>query len=233
MLDDGGLVSLFAVVELCQYSLVSPSGDDVIRTIREVPVAWADRYFTVLACLGVRGSVDKIFRSFIALDLQILDDLGLRRFDHQQSIDLYELVIARDHTASFVITPKRDIEEWLGLFDALILAYSTAALTAAVVTTASSLRGDRFGSKVLARKEGTGADLFEIGALAAAPEELAADLEWGWIELSRGGTGITVLMPECSPAAIGWLIASAFEAALSLEPAPQTLSVRVTREDQP
>ena len=42
----------------------------------------------------------------------------------QQSIDLYELVIARHRTASFVITSNRAVDEWLGLFDDPILANS-------------------------------------------------------------------------------------------------------------
>ena len=62
-------------------------------------------------------STDKTFRSFIAPDLLILDDLGLHRMTQQQSIDLYELVIARHRTASFVITSNRAVDEWLGLFD--------------------------------------------------------------------------------------------------------------------
>ena len=53
-----------------------------------------------------------------------LDDLGLHRMTQQQSIDLYELVIARHRTASFVITSNRAVDEWLGLFDDPILGNS-------------------------------------------------------------------------------------------------------------
>ena len=50
-----------------------------------------------------------------------------------QSIDLYELVIARHRTASFVITSNRAVDEWLGLFDDPILgtAPSTGSPTPA------------------------------------------------------------------------------------------------------
>lgn len=61
---------------------------------------------------------------FAAADLLVLDDLGLHRLDQQQSIDRYELVIARHRTASFVITSNRDVEEWLSLFDDPILGNS-------------------------------------------------------------------------------------------------------------
>ena len=68
--------------------------------------------------------MDKTFRSFIAPDLLILDDLGLHRMTQLQSIALYELVIARHRTASFVITSNRAVDEWLGLFDDPILGNS-------------------------------------------------------------------------------------------------------------
>ena len=58
------------------------------------------------------------------MSLLILDDLGLHRMTQQQSIDLYELVIARHRTASFVITSNRAVDEWLGLFDDPILGNS-------------------------------------------------------------------------------------------------------------
>ena len=49
---------------------------------------------------------------------------GLHRMSQQQSIDLYELVIARHRRASFVITSNRAVDEWLGLFDDPILGNS-------------------------------------------------------------------------------------------------------------
>ena len=69
-------------------------------------------------------STDKTFRSFLSPDLLILDDLGLHRLTQQQSIDLYELVIARHRASSFVVTSNRAVDEWLGLFDDPILGNS-------------------------------------------------------------------------------------------------------------
>ena len=73
---------------------------------------------------GCTHSTDKTFRSFLSPDLLILDDLGLHRLTQQQSIDLYELVIARHRTSSFVVTSNRAVDEWLGLFDDPILSNS-------------------------------------------------------------------------------------------------------------
>ena len=69
-------------------------------------------------------SVDKTFHTFLSPDPLILDDLGLHPLDYQQSIDLYQLVIARHRTASFVITSDHSVEEGLGLFDDPILRNS-------------------------------------------------------------------------------------------------------------
>lgn len=104
--------------------LAQALGYAAVRAGHTVRFAPADRYFREMAQARVNHSVDKTFRSFLSPDLLILDDLGLHRFDHQQSIDLYELVIARHRTASVVITSNRSVEEWLSLFDDPILGNS-------------------------------------------------------------------------------------------------------------
>ncbi len=72
----------------------------------------------------VGHSGEKTFRSFLAPDLLIIDDLGLHRLTGQQSTDLYELIIGRHRRSSFVITSNRAVDEWLGLFDDPILGNS-------------------------------------------------------------------------------------------------------------
>jgi DNA replication protein DnaC len=53
-----------------------------------------------------------------------VDDFGLRRLDHEQSSDLYEVIIERHRRASTIVTSNRAIEEWIPLFDDPILAQS-------------------------------------------------------------------------------------------------------------
>ena len=72
----------------------------------------------------VDNSVDRAFRSFLTSDLLILDDLGLHRLTAQQSADLYELILNRHRSSSFVITSNRAVDEWLSLFDDPILGNS-------------------------------------------------------------------------------------------------------------
>ena len=72
----------------------------------------------------VDNSLDRTFRSFLSPDLLILDDLGLHKLTAQQSADLYELIIGRHRSSSFIITSNRAVEEWLSLFDDPILGNS-------------------------------------------------------------------------------------------------------------
>ena len=99
-------------------------GYAAVRSGHSVRFVTADQYFRELAQARVDHSTEKASRSFLAPDLLILDDLGLHRLSAQQSIDLYELIIGRHRSSSFVITSNRAVEEWLGLFDDPILGNS-------------------------------------------------------------------------------------------------------------
>ena len=71
----------------------------------------ADDYFRVMNQARVDNSLERSFRSFLAPDLLILDDLGLHRFTAQQSADLYDLILNRHRASSFVITSNRAVDE--------------------------------------------------------------------------------------------------------------------------
>ena len=117
-------VLLVGPVGVGKSFLAQALGFAAIRAGHTVRFAHADDFFKTMTQARVDHSVDKAFRSFLAPDLLILDDLGLHRMTQQQSTDLYELIIARHRTASFVITSNRAVDEWLGLFDGPILGNS-------------------------------------------------------------------------------------------------------------
>ena len=77
----------------------------------------ADVLLKELAQARVDHTFEKTFRRFLAPDLLIVDDFGLRRLTAQQSQDLYELIIERHRRSSFAFTSNRGVDEWLGLFD--------------------------------------------------------------------------------------------------------------------
>ena len=76
----------------------------LIRAGHTVRFVHADGFFRAMAQARVDNSVDRTFRSFLAPDLLILDDLGLHRLTAQQSADLYKLILNR-HRASSSSSP--------------------------------------------------------------------------------------------------------------------------------
>jgi len=70
------------------------------------------------------NSFDRELRSWLAPDLLILDDFGLRKLMAQQSSDFYDVLVERDRHASTIITSNRAVDEWVALFDDPILANS-------------------------------------------------------------------------------------------------------------
>ncbi len=104
--------------------LAQALGYAAVRAGRSVRFIRADDFFRAMAQARMDHTAEKAFRSFIAPDLLIMDDLGLHRLNAQQSTDLYELIIGRHRHSSFVITSNRAVEEWLSLFDDPILGNS-------------------------------------------------------------------------------------------------------------
>ena len=151
--------------------------------------------------------------------IQCLDD-SLRWYGETE-VDAYQ-VTGYDLPPSQTKHPLSSVLSWFRVPIA-------ADVTPAIITLASSQGGDPLVSEVFDLIRRTGYVFFTIGPLVDAPDEVAAGLDWKWLQLTRGEVGIAVSLPEWSTAAVGWMIGTVFHAALSLEPAPHALSVRVTR----
>jgi len=70
------------------------------------------------------NSFERELRSWLAPDLLILDDFGLRKLTAQQSSDFYDVLVERHRRAATIITSNRAVDEWVALFDDPILANS-------------------------------------------------------------------------------------------------------------
>jgi DNA replication protein DnaC len=70
------------------------------------------------------NSFERELRGWLAPDLLILDDFGLRTLTAQQSGDFYDVLVERDRRAATIITSNRAVDEWVALFDDPILANS-------------------------------------------------------------------------------------------------------------
>ncbi len=70
------------------------------------------------------NSFERELRSWVAPDLIVIDDFGLRKLTAQQSSDFYDVLVERHIRVSTVITSNRAVDEWVALFDDPILANS-------------------------------------------------------------------------------------------------------------
>jgi len=70
------------------------------------------------------NSFERELRTWLAPDLVILDDFGLRKLTAQQSSDFYDVLVERDRHTATIITSNRAVDEWVALFDDPILANS-------------------------------------------------------------------------------------------------------------
>jgi len=104
--------------------LAQALGYCTIRAGHSVLFTRADALFKSLLQARADHSLEKEFRRYLAPELLIVDDFGLRKLTAQQSTDLYELIVARHRRSSFAFTSNRAIDEWLGLFDDPILGNS-------------------------------------------------------------------------------------------------------------
>jgi DNA replication protein DnaC len=80
----------------------------------------------VLALRQARAdhSFERELRTWLAPDVLIVDDFGLRKLAAQESSDLYDVLVERDGRAATIITSNRAVDEWVALFDDPILANS-------------------------------------------------------------------------------------------------------------
>lgn len=84
-----------------------------------------DKTARVLADLGaghLDGTWDRRLRRYLAPDLVILDDFGLRAFTERQGEDLYEFISERVRRGSTIVTSNRPPAEWYALFPNPVLA---------------------------------------------------------------------------------------------------------------
>ena len=89
---------------------------------RRVLYTTAHQLFTALRAARADGSYDRKLLQFTTPDLLILDDLGLRPLQHDEPMDLYEVIRQRYERTSTVITSNRAVEEWYPLFGDDLLA---------------------------------------------------------------------------------------------------------------
>src|SRR5262249_365016 len=84
----------------------------------------ADRLLKILARSRADNSFDRELRCFLTPDLLIVDDFALKKLSVHATSEFYDLLIERHTRSSTIITSDRSVEEWMAVFDELMLAQS-------------------------------------------------------------------------------------------------------------
>ncbi len=110
---------------------------------------------------------------------------------------------------------------------------SLKARADALIAFDNELLGDRTEADLVTSLQRRNTGSFEFGPVAAVPEQHAikAGDEWPIHSISPAdsGLGVSVTLPEWTPSAAGWVLASVVDAARLVQPDVSNFAVRVTR----
>jgi len=102
--------------------LAQALGHRACRDGKQVLYLGAHELLLQLRAARADASFEKRLSRFTAPDVLIIDDLGLRGLNPDESGDLYEVVRQRYALKSTIITSNRAIEEWAPIFGNALLA---------------------------------------------------------------------------------------------------------------
>jgi len=91
-------------------------GERACRMGHSVFYTSAHRMLSELRAARADQTYDKKMLRLTSPDVLVVDDLGLRPFELDEPIDLYEIVRGRYEVGSMIITSNRALEEWYPLF---------------------------------------------------------------------------------------------------------------------
>lgn len=102
--------------------LAQAIGRKAIRKGHSVMFYDARDLFIRLRAAQGDGTYEKKFRDLVALDLLILDDLGLHPLKASEAYDLYDIIRKRHEKRATMITSNRAVDEWGSLFPDPLIA---------------------------------------------------------------------------------------------------------------
>lgn len=123
-MDDAQGVLILGPVGVGKTMLASALGHIACRRRRSVVMFRTERLLKGLRASRLDASYDAELRHLIAVDLLILDDFALQSYDHQETQDLYEILVERHRRSSTVVVSNREPAEWLAMMADPLLAQS-------------------------------------------------------------------------------------------------------------
>jgi len=97
-------------------------GERACRAGFSVLYTSAHRMLASLRAARADQTLDRQMLRFTGPDLLVVDDLGLRPLEHDEPIDLYEVIRQRYERGAMVLTSNRALEEWYPLFQDELMA---------------------------------------------------------------------------------------------------------------
>jgi DNA replication protein DnaC len=123
-LDDAFCVLILGSVGVGKTMLANCLGHIACRRRHSVLMFRTERLLKRLKASRLDASYDTELRRLLNVDLLILDDFALQGYDHQETQDLYEIVVERHRRASMVVVSNREPKEWLPTMADPLLAQS-------------------------------------------------------------------------------------------------------------
>ncbi len=123
-LEDAHNVLILGPVGVGKTMLASCLGHIACRRRRSVLFFRTERLLKALRAARLDASYEGEMRRLIAVDLLVLDDFALQAYDHQETADLYEIVVERHRRSSTVVVSNREPTEWLAMMADPLLAQS-------------------------------------------------------------------------------------------------------------
>jgi DNA replication protein DnaC len=102
--------------------LVQALAHEAARQGFEVLYTTADALLRQLQAGRADGSTEKRLQSYLAPDLLVIDDFGLKPLPPTGAVDLYDVINGRYEQGSIALTSNRAPEEWLDLWGDPLLA---------------------------------------------------------------------------------------------------------------
>jgi DNA replication protein DnaC len=123
-LEDAHNVLILGPVGVGKTMLASCLGHIACRRRRSVLFFRTERLLKALRAARLDASYEAEMRRLVAVDLLVLDDFALQAYDHQETADLYEIIVERHRRASTVVVSNREPAEWLAMMADALLAQS-------------------------------------------------------------------------------------------------------------
>ena len=123
-LEDAFCVLILGPVGVGKTMLANCLGHIACRRRHSVLMFRSQRVLKRLKAARLDASYDQELRRLLNVDLLILDDFALQPYDHQETQDLYEIVVERHRRASMVVVSNREPKEWLATMADPLLAQS-------------------------------------------------------------------------------------------------------------